>query len=215
MRAFFAFLVGVLVAALVIAVVLFALGNAGNARYSLVGHAFTVPIWVPVAVAAAIGFVVALLAVTPARASASRQQALVRGHARQLEHQVAELRGTNATLQTQLTSLQAENERSRAHVEHAESAAAPPSAADEQAQAQPQTEHPLQDERPTMSSAAEAPDATDTAAPQVQPTLGERMRTLFSKPGDPTPTDATYERDATPRRGPLAPWRSAGRGRIR
>jgi hypothetical protein len=38
MRAFFAFLVSVLVAAFVIAIVLFALSNPGNARYSHLGH---------------------------------------------------------------------------------------------------------------------------------------------------------------------------------
>jgi len=109
MRAAAAFIVGILVIAFIVGLVIFGLQNEAIRGYSFLGLTFTFPVWAMVALAALAGFILGLLVVTPARASAEAGHRAMRATLRRQENELAQMRTANEQLQGQLSALQAEH----------------------------------------------------------------------------------------------------------
>ncbi len=109
MRGFTTVLGIVLLAVLAVGVILFAVGNPANATYSLLGNKVTMPIWLPVALAAVLGVLLTLLTLSPA-VGASRTNALEREHNLQVDRQLAEQRMANEALQARVSSMEGDRD---------------------------------------------------------------------------------------------------------
>ncbi len=110
MRAFVALLAALLLALFVVALVVFAVGNQANATYVMFGATFTVAEWIPVVVAAALGILLTVLALTPALSTAGKQRSLARERSALLERQLAEQSSANTTLQSRVATLERERD---------------------------------------------------------------------------------------------------------
>jgi uncharacterized integral membrane protein len=110
MRGFLAFIGAVLLTLFVVAVVLFALANQTSPTYSLLGNTFTLSAWIPVAIAAALGILLTLLALAPMLTASGRQRGADRERAALLDRQFAEQRSANEALQARISSLEGERD---------------------------------------------------------------------------------------------------------
>lgn len=101
MRAIGCFLLGVVAAVLVIAYGLFAMENGQTVPFSFLGTTMRMSVWLLVGIPAVIGFLLALLFVTPARAAGDRHGSVLRGQYRSLERDLATERQRNEQLRTE------------------------------------------------------------------------------------------------------------------
>lgn len=107
MRAIGCFLLGIVAAVLVVAFGLFALENGQMTQFSFLGNTMRVNLWLLVGVPAVLGFLLALLAVTPARAAGDRHGSALRGQFRSLERDLTDQQRQNAELRTENNRWQA------------------------------------------------------------------------------------------------------------
>ncbi len=101
MRAIGGFLLGIVAAVLVVAFGIFALENGQVTQFTFLGNTMHVNLWLLVGIPAVIGFLVALLLVTPARAAGDRHGSMLRGQFRSLERDLADQRRQNEELRTE------------------------------------------------------------------------------------------------------------------
>ncbi len=133
MRAFGCFLLGVVAAVLVIVFGLFAVENGQVTQFSFLGNTMRMSLWLLVGIPAIIGFLLALLLVTPARSGFDRQTAMMREQHRSLERELAnqrrqndQLRDDNNRWQTQYQQLVTERDGLHARLNAIQQAAARP-----------------------------------------------------------------------------------------
>jgi uncharacterized integral membrane protein len=99
MRAFGRFILWLLALLIVVALVVFAIQNVAPVSAHFLGYAFTGDLWMIVAACAVLGFVLALLLMTPGRLSAGwRARSVSRSHA-QTERELAAVQARHAQLQ--------------------------------------------------------------------------------------------------------------------
>ena len=101
MRAIGGFLLGIVAAVLLVAFGLFALENGQMTQFSFLGNTMRMNLWLLVGIPAVIGFLLALLLVTPARAAGDRHGSALRGQYRSLERELADQRRQIETLHTE------------------------------------------------------------------------------------------------------------------
>jgi uncharacterized integral membrane protein len=209
----------VLLAALAVGVILFAVGNPANATYSLAGNTFTMPIWLPVALAAVLGALLTLLTLSPA-VGASRTNALEREHRVQVDRQLTEQRTANEALQARVSSLEGDRDTAlqqrddavkdregvQARAERAEAAAMA-------AIHSGSTDVPARDAATTEATTdTQAPARTDTAMPAAA-TRETTGTPTGQTPTSQTPTDgAADERQFEMRRAQNPPPEERPRG---
>ncbi|MGZ3636348.1 MAG: lipopolysaccharide assembly protein LapA domain-containing protein [Ktedonobacterales bacterium] len=111
MRALGCFLLGVVAAILVIAFGLFAVENGQTIPFSFLGNTMRMSLWLLVGIPAVIGFLLALLLVTPARAAGDRHGSALRGQHRALERDLADERQRNEQLRAENSRWQAQYQR--------------------------------------------------------------------------------------------------------
>ncbi len=107
MRAIGCFLLGIVAAVLVVAFGIFALENGQMTQFTFLGNTMRINLWLLVGIPAVVGFLVALLAVTPARAAGDRHGTVLRGQFRSLERDLADQRRQNEELRTENSRWQA------------------------------------------------------------------------------------------------------------
>ena len=205
MRAFFSFIVGAIAAVALLVFALFAIQNTQSAHFTFAGSAFSIGLVWLVLVPALIGFLLALLIVTPARMGFDRQHAQMRGEERQLSQALDQERARNAEQQTAYTQLQAryasvtaERDQLKQRLQSVASAAAPVAGAG--VEMRRPVERPVErvERETTLSPTGSAATYTEqTEQVDRQPTLGERLRGAFNRPAtnDGAVRDERYEDD--------------------
>ncbi len=191
MRAIGGFILGIVAAVLVVAFGLFALENSQMTQFTFLGNTMHVNLWLLVGIPAVIGFLLALLMVTPARAAGDRHGWALRGQYRSLERDLAdqrrqneELRTENSRWQTRYQQVVAERDNLSTRLETVQ-----------QAVAQPALETPA-----ATTPAQETPVAATPVTPAVT-TPEQRDTMVYDEPST-----------TTRREMPVAPMGSTARG---
>jgi uncharacterized integral membrane protein len=163
MRAFGSFILWLLALLIVVVLVIFAIENVAPVSAHFLGYGFTTALWGIVAACAVLGFVLALLLMTPGRLSAGwRARSLSRSHA-QTERELAALQERHAQLR----------------IEHDQLAASHTGLQAERDQLATQREQDLQAQRERDQQAAAqavAAQRTDTAADMPRQRVGPYVR---------------------------------------
>lgn len=133
MRAIGGFILGIVAAILVVAFGIFALENGQVTQFTFLGNTMHVNLWLLVGIPAVIGFLLALLLVTPARAAGDRHGSVLRGQFRSLERDLTdqrrqneELRTENSRWQTRYQQMVAERDTLNTRLETVQQAVAQP-----------------------------------------------------------------------------------------
>ena len=228
MRGFFAFIAWLIMAAIVAALAIFAVQNAGSATTHLLGWTFSIQIWWIAIGAAILGFVLAFLLVAPGSVAARwRSRGLQRERMR-LEQQMAQMHAERDQLGESHEQLRAEHrtvvaERDRLRAQQAAATVATPTTqapATAAVDSTPATSQPgVTPRQPLQATPASADGgyvtqaqaqpqqtngATTTVPPEEQPGLGERVRAVFRRPTPEQQTTEQEQYDQYPQ-GPTAP----------
>ena len=211
MRAIGCFLLGVVAAVLVVAFGLFAMENGQVTQFSFLGNTMRMSLWLLVGIPAVIGFLMALLLVTPARAAVDRQGSMLRGQYRSLERELANQQQQNEQLHTENSRLQEQHQQLVAERDdlHSRMAAA------QQAIAVParetERETPEYNDTPTQTGREEAvapmtPAAREeAAAPAASDRVPERPVTTEEPVAQREPAAPAATEDTAVQREPAQP----------
>lgn len=219
MRAIGCFLLGVIAAVLVVAFGVFALENGQVTQFTFLGNTMRANLWLLVGIPAVVGFVLALLVVTPARAAGDRSGSTLRGQYRSLERDLANQQRQNEELRVENSRLQARYDQALAERNALNSRLV----AAQQAPVQERVvgrDTRVDNETPTTVTQREEPVAPGTSGtyervpeqqpvtadeavqptPAAQPTLGDRLRGVFSgqRTTDEEETDRLNSRGPAP-----------------
>ncbi|HST87478.1 MAG TPA: hypothetical protein VLJ14_03800 [Ktedonobacterales bacterium] len=113
MRAFGTFILGILVAIAAIILVIFAVENTRTEQFSFLGGTFTADLWLIAVIPAIVGFILALLLTTPARAALDSQHRALGRRYRDLDRQYGSIRQQHESLMSQHAALQSERDAMR------------------------------------------------------------------------------------------------------
>src|SRR5579859_81828 len=116
MRTFGTFILGILVAIAALILAIFAIENTRAEQFSFLGTSFTADLWLVAVIPAIVGFILALLLVTPARAGLDSQHRMLGRRYRDLDRQYGSIRQQHESLMSQHAALQ--SERDALHEEH-------------------------------------------------------------------------------------------------
>lgn len=116
MRTFGTFILGILVAIAALILAIFAIENTRAEQFSFLGTSFTADLWLVAVIPAIVGFILALLLVTPARAGLDSQHRTLGRRYRDLDRQYGSIRQQHESLMSQHAALQ--SERDALHEEH-------------------------------------------------------------------------------------------------
>lgn len=118
MRAFGTFILGILVAIAAIILVIFAVENTRTEQFSFLGGTFTADLWLIAVIPAILGFILALLLTTPARAGLDSQHRALGRRYRDLDRQYGSIRQQHEALTSQHAALQSEHDAMREEHAH-------------------------------------------------------------------------------------------------
>ena len=195
MRTFFAAIGTVLLALFVVAVVLFALANQTSPTYSLLGNTFTVSAWIPVAITAALGIALTLLALAPLVNTTSQRLGVEREHTTLLDRQLTEQRSANAALQSRIATLEGERDSAlsaRDEARRGRDDARARAARSEEAAIAAIQRGTLDQASPSTDLATDGQPPTFTRTDTTVPTAATRETTAYT-PSAPAPTDGTVD----------------------
>jgi len=113
MRAFGTFILGILVAIAAIILVIFAVENTRAEQFSFLGNGFTADLWLIAVIPAIVGFILALLLITPARAGLDAQHHALGRRYRDLDRQYGSIRQQHESLMSQHAALASERDALR------------------------------------------------------------------------------------------------------
>jgi uncharacterized integral membrane protein len=118
MRAFGTFILGILVAIAAIILAIFAVENTRTEQFSFLGGTFTASLWLIAVIPAIVGFILALLLITPARAGLDSQHRMLGRRYRDLDRQYGSIRQQHESLLSQHAALQSERDAMREEHAH-------------------------------------------------------------------------------------------------
>ena len=118
MRALGTFILGILVAIAAIILAIFAVENTRTEQFSFLGNSFTADLWLIAVIPAIVGFILALLLITPARAAIDSQHRVLGRHYRDLDRQYGSIRQQHEALMSQHAALQSEHDAMREEHAH-------------------------------------------------------------------------------------------------
>lgn len=190
MRAFGCFILGVVAAVLVVAFGLFALENGQAISFSFLGNTMRMSLWLVVGIPAVIGFLLALLLVTPARAAGDRHGSALREQHRSLERDLAgerqrneQLRVENRRLQTRHDQTLAERDNLNSRLASVQQAVTAPvqetPVAATSARETPVTTEPVR-EMPAVTTPTRESEARDAIAHNERPDVVQREEPVAS-----------------------------------
>lgn len=187
MRAFGCFILGVAAAVLVIAFGLFAMENGQAITFSFLGNTMRMGLWLIVGIPAVIGFLLALLLVTPARAAGDRHGTVLQQRYRSLERDLADERERNAQMRVENSRLQARYDQTLAERDNLNTRLATvQQAVTAPAEGTPVATAPVRETPPVTTAAQDTP--VETAPVHETPVASTPVREM--------PTVATPARDA-------------------
>ncbi len=220
MRGFFSFIAEVIAIVIIAALAIFAVENVLATHVSFLGRGFTADLWWLVVGAAVLGFILALLLLTPGRVAAGWRSMVLQREGARRERDLSQLREQHTRLQAEHERLQADHAQLAAEHDQLQAqrtpAARPIASA---APTTPSTGAAAPTTPPTPTAPQPAPQASpapaqtsQTAVPAGQtgqpgqaqqrpPTQGERLRAEFGQPPQPE----TPEQDQSWTQGPMAP----------
>lgn len=118
MRALGTFILGILVAIAAVILAIFAVENSRTEQFSFLGGTFTADLWLIAVIPAVVGFILALLLTTPARAALDSQHRALGRRYRDLDREYASIRQRHEALASEHAALQAERDAMREEHAH-------------------------------------------------------------------------------------------------